>query len=219
MARIIEKTILTPDIVKMRVHAPVIASRRKAGQFIMLRINDRGERIPLTIVDSNDQDGSVTIIYQIVGKTTHMLSQLQEGDDILDFVGPLGQPTKVEKVGTVAVVGGGIGIAVAYPIAKAMKLVGNEVLAIIGARTKDLLVLEEEIASVSDDIVVTTDDGSYKRKGLVTEPLEEILKSRKLSEVLAIGPVPMMRALRSVIHNNAAPEEAFELFNKLKDSK
>ena len=195
MAKIAEKRNLSPEIVRLKVIAPEISEKRKAGQFVILRVHERGERIPLTIVDSDPKEGTVTLVFQVVGKTTHALSLLEEGDEILDFAGPLGKPTDIEHFGTVAVVGGGIGIAVAYPIAKAMKSAGNRVLSIIGARSKDFLVLEEEVRSVSDEIIVTTDDGSYGRKGLVTDPLQEWLETRELNQVIAIGPVPMMRAL------------------------
>ena len=195
MPDIAEKVILTPHIVKLKISAPIIARKRKPGQFVIIRVNEKGERIPLTIVDSDIDDGTVTIVFQIVGKTTHILSQLEKGDEILDLAGPLGRPTEIALIGTVLVVGGGIGAAVAYPIAKGMKDAGNEVIAIVGARSKDLLVLEHEIAAVSDEIIVTTDDGSYKRHGLVTEPLKEFLETEKIDQVHAIGPVPMMRAV------------------------
>ena len=195
MPEIAEKEVLTPQIVRLKVIAPDIAKKRRPGQFVILRVDERGERIPLTIVDSDPREGTVTIVFQVVGKTTHMLSQLERGDKILDFAGPLGKPTEIEQFGTVVVVGGGIGTAVAYPIAKGMKEAGNRVFSIVGARSKDLLVLEHEVAAVSDEIVVTTDDGSYKRPGLVTEPLKEYLDRGDVDQVIAIGPVPMMRAV------------------------
>ena len=195
MPEIVEKEILTPQIVKLKIVAPIMARKRKPGQFVIIRANEKGERIPLTIVDSDTDVGTVTIVFQVVGKTTHILSQLEKGDEILDLAGPLGRPTEIELFGTVVVVGGGIGAAVAYPITKGMKDAGNKVIAVIGARSKDLLVLEHEIAAFSDEIIVTTDDGSYKRHGLVTEPLKEFLETRKIDKVIAIGPVPMMRAV------------------------
>ena len=195
MPRITEKEVLTPQIVRLKVIAPDIGRKCKPGQFVILRVDEKGERIPLTIVDSDSVEGTITIVFQVVGKTTHMLSQLERGDKILDLAGPLGKPTEIERFGTVAVVGGGIGIAVAYPIARGMKDAGNRVLAIVGARSKDLLVLEHEVAAVSDEMVVTTDDGSYKRPGLVTEPLKEYLDRGEVDQVVAIGPVPMMRAV------------------------
>jgi ferredoxin--NADP+ reductase len=195
MPEIVAKEILTPQIVKLKIKAPMIARKRKPGQFVIIRIYKKGERIPLTIVDSDTEVGTITMVFQIVGKTTHMLSKLEKGDEILDVAGPLGKPTEIEQFGTVLVVGGGIGAAVAYPIAKGMKAAGNQVIAIVGARSKDLLVLEHEIAAVSDKIIVTTDDGSYMRHGLVTEPLKEFLDAGNIDQVIAIGPVPMMRAV------------------------
>ncbi|MBW2095825.1 MAG: sulfide/dihydroorotate dehydrogenase-like FAD/NAD-binding protein [Deltaproteobacteria bacterium] len=195
MPEVLQKDVLSTQIVRLRIKAPVIAQKRKPGQFVILRVHAKGERIPLTIVDSDRDTGTITLIFQVVGKTTHMLSKLKKGDNILDLVGPLGKPTEIERFGTVVVLGGGIGAAVAYPIAKGMKHAGNRVITILGARGKDLLILEEELASVSDEIIVTTDDGSYKRHGNVTEPLKELLENGKIDEVLAIGPVPMMRAV------------------------
>jgi ferredoxin--NADP+ reductase len=195
MAEVLLREVLNPQIFRLRIDAPVIAQKRRPGQFVILRVHEKGERIPLTIVDSDPQMGTITLIFQVVGKTTHMLSKLEKGDNILDLVGPLGKPTAIERFGTVVVVGGGIGAAVAYPIAKGMKHAGNRVITILGARNKGLLVLEGELASVSDEIIVTTDDGSYKRHGMVTEPLKELLEKGKIDEVLAIGPVPMMRAV------------------------
>ena len=195
MPRVAHKEILTPVIVRMDILEPQIAKKRRPGQFVILRINADGERIPLTIVDSDSKAGTITIVFQIVGKTTHMLAQLNEGEEILDIAGPLGRPTEIEPLGTVVVVGGGIGTAVAFPIAKGMKQAGNRVLSVVGARSKDLLVLEREVALVSDEIVVTTDDGSYGQKGMVTGPLKEFLDNRQVGQVVAIGPVPMMKAV------------------------
>ena len=201
MQEVIGKEVLSPQIIKLMIDAPVIARKRKPGQFVILRVHEKGERIPLTIVDSDPDIGTITLIFQVVGKTTHMLSKLEKGDNILDLVGPLGKPTAIERFGTVVVVGGGIGAAVAYPIAKGMKQAGNRVITILGARNKNLLILEGELASVSDKIIVTTDDGSYKRRGMVTEPLRELLEKGKINEVLAIGPVPMMRTVSELTRN------------------
>jgi len=201
MQEVIGKEVLSPQIIKLMIDAPVIARKRKPGQFVILRVHEKGERIPLTIVDSDPDIGTITLIFQVVGKTTHMLSKLEKGDNILDLVGPLGKPTAIERFGTVVVVGGGIGAAVAYPIAKGMKQAGNRVITILGARNKNLLILEGELASVSDEIIVTTDDGSYKRRGMVTEPLRELLEKGKINEVLAIGPVPMMRTVSELTRN------------------
>ncbi|MBW1781070.1 MAG: sulfide/dihydroorotate dehydrogenase-like FAD/NAD-binding protein [Deltaproteobacteria bacterium] len=195
MYEVIEKEVLRPQIMRLMIEAQVVAQKRKPGQFVILRVHEKGERIPLTIFDSETRNGTITLIFQVVGKTTHMLSELKKGDNILDLVGPLGKPTEIDLFGTVVVIGGGIGAAVAYPIAKGMKHAGNRVISILGARDKSLVILEDELASVSDEIIVTTDDGSYKRQAIVTEPLKELLERRQIDEVLAIGPVPMMRAV------------------------
>jgi ferredoxin/flavodoxin---NADP+ reductase len=195
MALITKKQVLGPQIFQMEVHAPLVAARQKAGQFIMVRVHEKGERIPLTIVDSDPGAGTVTLVFQVVGKTTRMLSELAEGDEIMDVAGPLGRPTEIERFGTVAVVGGGVGIAVAYPVARAMSRVGNSVISILGARTRDLLIFEREISAVSEKVFVTTDDGSYARKGFVTEPLKEVIESFPVRRVVAVGPVQMMDAV------------------------
>lgn len=190
---------IAKDVFLKRVKAPYIAKKRKAGQFLILRIDENGERIPLTIVDSNTLEETVTIIYQVVGKTTRELSTLEIGYELIDVVGPLGRPTHIEKLGTVACIGGGIGNAPLLPIAKALKKEGNKMISVIGARTKDLLILEEEVTEISDEIIVTTDDGSYAKKGFVTDALKEVIdRGEKLDLVLAIGPIPMMRAVSEV---------------------
>ncbi len=199
MAKILKKERLTPDLVRMILEAPEIARERQAGQFIVLRINEQGERIPLTIADADEKAGTVTIIFQEVGKSTKLLGTLGEGDDILDLAGPLGKPTHIEKFGTVVCVGGGVGVAPMYPITEALKQAGNKVITIIGSRTKDLLILEDEMRAVSDRLMVMTDDGSYGTKGFVTQALEELIKSgEKIDIVVAIGPVVMMRAVSEV---------------------
>jgi ferredoxin--NADP+ reductase len=195
MAKITKKEFLTPMIIRMDILEPHISRRRRPGQFIILRVHGEGERIPLTIVDSDPEAGTITIVFQVVGKTTHMLAQLEEDHEIKDVAGPLGHATEIERLGTVVVVGGGIGTAVAYPIAKGMKEAGNTVLSVIGARSKDLLVLENEVALVSDEIVVTTDDGSYGKQGMVTDPIKDFLDNRHIDLAVAIGPVPMMKAV------------------------
>jgi len=187
--------LLEPTIGKMIVEAAYVAKHRKAGQFIILRIDEYGERIPLTIVDSDSENGTITLYYQVVGKTTEKLSVMKEGDSIKDIAGPLGHPTEVENFGTVACIGGGIGIAPVYPISSAMKNAGNRVINIIGARTQNLLVLEEELQSAGDELMICTDDGSYGRKAFVTDALQEIIDREKVDVVVAIGPVPMMKAV------------------------
>lgn len=199
MYTIVEKKMIAKDVFLKRVKAHYIAKKRNAGQFLILRIDEKGERIPLTIVDSDPREDTVTIIYQVVGKTTRELSALEEGAELIDVVGPLGRPTHIEKLGTIACVGGGIGNAPMLPIAKAFKKEGNKLITIIGARTKDLLILEEELKEISDEFIVTTDDGSYMKKGFVTDALKEVIdRGDKIDLVLGIGPIPMMRAVSEV---------------------
>jgi len=194
--KILEKTFLQEIIVSMVIEAPEIARKRKAGQFIVLMIDEKGERIPLTIVDSDSEKGTLTIIFQIVGKTTAQLAQMGKGDFIRNVLGPLGHPTEIKNFGTVVCVGGGVGIGVAYPIAAALKKAGNKVISIIGARTKDILILEEEMKKVSDRLLPATDDGSYGYHGFVSTVLQNLIDSgEKIDIIYAIGPVPMMRVL------------------------
>lgn len=195
MAKIVLKEKLSESVFKMDLDAPLIAEERKAGQFIMLQINDDiGERIPLTIADANLTEGTITIIFQVVGMTTDELSKLNVGDDIPVLVGPLGTPTHIKNHGTVVCVGGGIGVAPLHPIAEALKAAGNKVITIIGARDKDLLIMEDDMKKIADEFIVCTDDGSYGRKALVTEPLKEICeRDPKPDMVIAIGPPIMMK--------------------------
>jgi ferredoxin/flavodoxin---NADP+ reductase len=197
--KIIENTKLSESVVKMVLEAPAIAKKRKAGQFIILKIDEKGERIPLTIVDSDSQAGTITIIYQVVGKTTAALSLLKAGDALQDLQGPLGNPTEIENYGRVVCIGGGVGVGVVYPLAVALKKAGNEVISIIGARTKDLIILEKEMEKVSDKLIVATDDGSYGFHGFVSAVLQQLIdKGEKIDRVYAIGPVPMMKVLCDV---------------------
>ena len=195
MYRILEKTQLSKDVFQMVVEAPLIAQERKAGQFIILQIDkDFGERIPLTIADADAGRGTITIIFQAVGRTTHLLSEKAVGDELAALVGPLGRPTHIEKFGTVVCVGGGIGVAPLYPIAQAMKAAGNRLVVIIGARTKDLVIMEDKMRAIADELVVVTDDGSYGRKALVTVPLKEFCEQTPPPDlVVAIGPPIMMK--------------------------
>ena len=195
MAKILLKKQLSKDVFMMNLHAPLIAEERSAGQFIILQVDeDYGERIPLTIADANTTEGSITIIFQVVGKSTLQLSKMNEGDDVPALVGPLGRPTHVENFGTVVCVGGGIGVAPMHPIAQALKAAGNRVIIIIGARNKDLIILEEEMKAIADELIICTDDGSYGRKALVTQPLKEICeRNPKPNMVIAIGPPIMMK--------------------------
>jgi ferredoxin--NADP+ reductase len=197
--KVLKKTFLQKIIVKMVIEAPEIARKRKAGQFVVLMTDEKGERIPLTIVDSDRDKGTITIIYQIMGKTTAQLALLKKGDYILNLTGPLGHPTEIEKFGTAVVVGGGVGIGVAYPIAAALKKAGNKVISIIGARTKDILILEDDMRNVSDQLLVATDDGSYGFHGFVSAVLQNVIDSKeKIDIVYVIGPVPMMKVLANL---------------------
>jgi len=193
--KIISKTQLSENTFTADVEASLIAQARKPGQFVIIGINNEySERIPLTIADADHKKGTIKLIWQRVGKTTAELADLNVGDQIVNVVGPLGRPTHIERFGTVVCVGGGIGSAPLLPIAKALKDAGNKVIAILGARTKDLLVLEDEFAQISDELIITTDDGSYGLKGLVTEPLKEICeRDEKPDQVFAIGPAIMMK--------------------------
>src|SRR3990172_906920 len=196
MFEIVEKRHLAHMVNLFSIKAPLIAKKRKAGQFVVLRLNEHGERIPLTIADSNPDDGTISIVVQEVGKTTALLSNMDKGGFIMDVVGPLGKPTHIENYGTAVCVGGGIGTAVTYPIGKALKEAGCEVISIIGSRTKDLLILESEMRSTSSELLITTDDGTYGYHGFVRAVLSEMIaKEKKIDIVFAIGPVPMMGAV------------------------
>ncbi|MGC8787028.1 MAG: sulfide/dihydroorotate dehydrogenase-like FAD/NAD-binding protein, partial [Anaerolineae bacterium] len=194
MYRITAKEVLAPVTKLFKVHAPEVARKAKAGQFVIVRVDEKGERIPLTIADYDRESGEITIVFQEVGKTTKQLGMMDVGDELASFTGPLGRPTEIEHYGTVICVGGGVGIAPIYPIARALREASNTIISIIGARNKELLFWEEKMRSVSDELIVCTDDGSYARKALVTEPLKEVLESgRKIDIVWAIGPAIMMK--------------------------
>ncbi len=193
MYQIVSREDLAPRIHLFRVAAPFVARKAKAGQFIILRIDEAGERIPLTIADYDRTAGTVTVVFMEVGKTSAKLATLQAGDSLVTFAGPLGLPTELDKFGTVCCVGGGFGTATIYPIARAMKEAGNRVVSIIGFRSRDLMFWEDRMRSVSDELIVTTDDGSYGRGGLVTEPLRELCEAGAINRVVAIGPIPMMK--------------------------
>ena len=199
MFKILEKEIFSPIIKLFVIEAPKVAKSCKAGQFIILRIHEEGERIPLTIADYDREKGTITIVFQEVGKTTTQLGQMEAGDYIKDFVGPLGEPSHIEKFdGPVVVVGGGVGIAPVHPIARDLKEAGNEVIGIIGARSGDLLFWEDMMRKACTELLVTTDDGSYVRKGFVTDVLKEVIEAKGKENrplVIAIGPQPMMRAV------------------------
>jgi ferredoxin--NADP+ reductase len=195
MNRILFKKQLSPDVVLIRIDAPLIARERRAGQFVIVQIDSHfGERIPLTIADADPLEGSITLIFQTVGRTTHLLAVKEVGDVVQHVVGPLGQPTHIATFGRVVCVGGGIGVAPLHPIAQAMKAAGNEVCIIMGARNRDLLILEEEMHGIADSLILCTDDGSYGRKALVTVPLKELCEVEpKPALVVAIGPPVMMK--------------------------
>ncbi len=187
---------LAPGIKLMELSAPLIASKVKPGQFVVLRIYEEGERIPLTVADARKEEGVLVIVFQEVGKTTKLLGTLKPGDQILDLIGPLGKPTEIENYGTVVCIGGGVGTPEIYPVARALRQAGNKVIAIIGARSKNLLIMEDEMRSVSDELYITTDDGTYGRKGFVTDELKRIIESGiTINRVFAVGPVIMMKAV------------------------
>ena len=202
MFQIVEARRLAPSVNQFKIAAPEIARKRRPGQFVALRINEEGERLPLTIADADPVAGTITLIFQEVGKSTAQLGKFKAGDRLSDLVGPLGIPTHVEKFGTVVCIGGGIGIAPVYPIAKAMREAGNTVLSIIGARTKDLLILEEEMRRVSTFLKVSTDDGTYGYHGFVSDILQDLIdQGTAIDLTVAIGPVPMMRVICNVTRN------------------
>ena len=193
-------------IVRFDISAPKIASKIKAGQFVILRINETGERIPLTVADKDEFAGIITIIFQVVGKTTALMRSLKEGDIIKDVVGPLGKPAEVHKMGTVLMVGGGTGVAILHHIAKAFKEAGNFVIGIIGAKDKELMILENEMNAVCDELIITTDDGSYGERGFVTQPLNKYLEERyDIKLVYAIGPIIMMKNVCKLTKNYNIP--------------
>ncbi|MCX6153518.1 MAG: sulfide/dihydroorotate dehydrogenase-like FAD/NAD-binding protein [Candidatus Kapabacteria bacterium] len=199
MNKIVEARFLGPDVKLFRIDAQKIAEKRKAGQFVIVRVHNDGERIPLTIADSNTADGTITIIVQGIGKTTKHLNSLEAGDFIHDLVGPLGKASHIENFGTAVSIGGGVGTAIAFPTAKALKEAGNHVISIIGGRSKEYVILEDEMKAVVDEVYATTDDGSYGFHGFVTQKLQQLLdEGRKIDFVLAIGPIPMMAAVAKV---------------------
>ncbi len=196
MFKIIHAEFLAPGIKRFVIDAPRIARKQQPGQFVILRIYEEGERIPVTIENSDPLRGTINIVVQSAGKTTNLLNTLQTGDSILDVVGPLGKPSEIAKYGTVVVVGGGVGTAMAYPTAAALKREGNRVISIVGARNKDLVILEKEMRAVSDALMITTDDGSYADKGFVTDKLRQLIENgTRIDLVVAVGPIVMMKAV------------------------
>lgn len=196
MFRIIRREDMADGIVVLNeIEAHFIAKNAKPGQFVILRASETGERIPLTMADTDPEKGTITIAYMVVGKTTASFAALNVGDSYLDITGPLGKPTHIEKVGTVVCVGGGTGAAVLHPIAKAMKAAGNEVIAVLGARNQNMLIMTKEMRAASNELLITTDDGSYGHHGFVTDVLKDLMETREINQVVAIGPVPMMKFL------------------------
>jgi ferredoxin--NADP+ reductase len=196
MHKIIKKRILAPRITEFVIEAPLVARKRQAGHFVIVRVNEHGERIPLTIVDGDPKAGTITLIVQAVGKTTKLLNTCEAGTFVQDVVGPLGNPSPVEKYGTALCIGGGVGTAEVLPIAQALRVEGNNVLAIIGARTKDLVILEQDMADICDEVFITTEDGSRGRRGFVTDELRALIeRGVPLDVVFAIGPMAMMKAV------------------------
>jgi NAD(P)H-flavin reductase len=193
MCKIVKKEILSENVVKLVIKNEMIAKNRKPGQFVIIKIGEIGERIPLTIAESDVSQGTITLIIQKVGTTSEKLFNMKEGESLTDVVGPLGKPTKIENKEIVICAGGGVGIAPMYPIAKALKEAGNKLIAVLAARNKGLIILEKEIRAFADETIVMTDDGSHGKKGLVTEGIEEVIKNNKVDEVVGIGPAVMMK--------------------------
>lgn len=196
-AKVLRKELLSEGVCRFDVDAPRLAKKTQPGQFIILRVNEEGERIPLTVADFDREKGVITIIFQVVGASTELLASLKEGDEILDFVGPLGKKSEIEPgLGTVVCIGGGIGVAPIHPIARGLHEAGNKVISILGARSKDLIIMEKEMRAASDEVIVTTDDGSYGIEGFVTAALEQLVDyGEKIDLVYAIGPVVMMKSV------------------------
>lgn len=193
MNKIVDKEYFSANVVKFEVEAPLIARSRKAGHFVILKVGEKGERIPLTIASSNIERGTITIVIQAVGNSSKKLCALNVGDYITDLVGPLGQATHIEKYGTVICAGGGVGVAPMLPIIEAMKKAGNRVISVLAARTKDLVILEEQVAEYSDEVIVMTDDGSYGKQGLITNGIESVVQREKVDLCVTIGPAIMMK--------------------------
>ena len=203
MNKIIKKEFFSDKVVKLEIEAPEIAKSRKAGHFVIVRVDAKGERIPLTIADSDVQKGTITLVIQTIGVSSSKLANLNEGDEILDVVGPLGKATSIKNYGTVLAAGGGVGVAPLMPIIKALKEAGNRVVTVLAARNKELIILEEEMRKYSDELIVMTDDGSYGKKGLVTMGMEEFINKEKIDFSFVIGPAIMMKfgALTTKKHN------------------
>ena len=206
MFKIIHAAFIAPGIKRFVVEAPRIARKHQPGQFVILRLAECGERIPLTIERVDRKRGTINMVVQSIGKTTHLLNLLETGDRILDVVGPLGKPSEIRKFGTVVVMGGGVGTAMAYPTTAALKAAGNHVISIVGARSKNLVILEDEMRAVSDVLMLTTDDGTYADQGFVTDKLRQLIQNGvRIDLVLAVGPIPMMRAVADMTRAERIP--------------
>ena len=205
MNKIVKKQHFSERVVCLEVEAPLIARSRRAGHFVIVIVDDHGERIPLTIADSDKERGTITLVVQAVGESTTKICALNEGDYLHDVVGPLGQATRIANVGTVVCCGGGVGVAPLLPIIKALKAAGNRVVSVLAARTKDLIILEEQVAEHSDEVIIMTDDGSYGHKGLVTEGVEMVIKREKVNEVVTIGPAIMMKFVAALTKRYEIP--------------
>lgn len=208
MNKIVDKEYFSENVVRFEVEAPLIAKSRKAGHFVIVRLGEKGERVPLTIAASDLTKGTITLVIQAVGESSKKICALNVGDYLTDVVGPLGQATHIEKFGTVACVGGGVGIAPMLPIIEAMKKAGNKVISIIGARNKDLVILEEQVRENSDEVIVMTDDGSYGQKGLVTNGLEEVIQREKVDMCITLGPAIMMKFVALTTKKYKIPTQA-----------
>lgn len=193
MYKVTDKELFSANVVKLDIEAPLIAKSRRAGHFVMVKVGDKGERIPLTIASSDMEKGTITLVIQNVGKSSAKICSLEVGDEITDMVGPLGRATHIENFGTVVCAGGGVGVAPMLPIIEAMKKAGNRVISVLAARTKDLVILEEQVAAYSDEVIITTDDGSYGQKGLITNAVESIIQREKVDLCVTIGPAIMMK--------------------------
>jgi len=205
MSKILSKEYLSPNVVQLEIYAPLIARKRKAGHFVIIKVGTEGERIPLTIAKADVEKGTITLIVQKVGVTSHKVAAMNVGDEVTDVVGPLGNPTHIEKVGTVLCAGGGVGIAPLLPITEALYNAGNKVISLLAAKTKELLILEKEIRNCSDEVIIMTDDGSYGNKGLITIGMEEVFKTRKIDLCVTIGPAIMMKFTSLVAQRYAVP--------------
>ncbi len=208
MNKIIAKEHFSENVVKLVIEAPLIAKARRAGHFVIVRCGDMGERIPLTIVDSDLKAGTITLVVQAVGDSTRKICALNPGDELTDVVGPLGQATHIENYGTVVCCGGGVGVAPLLPIIRALKAAGNRVVSVLAGRTKELIILEDEVRASSDEVIVMTDDGSYGQKGLVTAGVEQVIKRERVDRVVTIGPAIMMKFVALLTKKYEIPTEA-----------